>query len=65
MNNQEQPTWRRSSQCANGTCVEVARVDDGYLIRDSKNPSQEPLSFTEDELTVFAAAFASGEFRNE
>jgi len=59
------PTWRRSAQCANGTCVEVAKIDDDYLIRDSKHPEQAPLRFTEDELTVFAAAFSAGEFRSE
>ena len=64
-NSTEQPAWRKSSRCGNTTCVEVAKIDGGYLIRDSKNPGQEPLSFTEDELTVFAAAFAAGEFRFE
>ncbi len=65
MNSTEQPAWRKSSKCGNTTCVEVAKVDGEYLIRDSKNPDQAPLRFTEDELTVFAAAFAAGEFRFE
>jgi uncharacterized protein DUF397 len=65
MNSTEQPAWRRSRGCSNGTCVEIAAVDGGYLIRDSKNPEQAPLRFTEEELTVFAAAFAAGEFRSE
>jgi hypothetical protein len=60
-----EPLWRRSSDCTNGNCVEVARVPGGYLLRDSKNPEQAPLRFTEEELTVFAAAFAAGEFRSE
>jgi hypothetical protein len=64
-NSTEQPAWRRGSRCSNGTCVEVAKVDGDYLIRDSKNPGQAPLRFTEEELTVFAAAFAAGEFRFE
>jgi hypothetical protein len=63
-NSTEQPAWRKSSRCGNTTCVEVAKVDGGYLLRDSKNPDQAPLSFTEEELTVFAAAFAAGEFRS-
>jgi hypothetical protein len=45
--------------------VEIAVVQGGYLVRDGKNPDQEPLRFTEEELTVFAAAFAAGEFRSE
>jgi len=65
MNSTKQPAWRRSSECANGTCVEVAVVQGEYLIRDSKHPEQEPLHFSEDELTVFAKAFAAGEFRPE
>lgn len=65
MNSTEQPAWRRSSGCNNGTCVEVAAVDGEFLIRDSKNPGQEPLRFTEEELAVFAAAFTAGEFRPE
>jgi hypothetical protein len=61
----EQPAWRKSQRCGTATCVEIAAVDGGYLIRDSKNPEQAPLRFTEEELTVFAAAFAAGEFRSE
>jgi len=59
------PTWRKSAQCASGNCVEVAKIDGDYLIRDSRHPEQAPLRFTEDELTVFAAAFTAGEFRSE
>jgi len=59
------PTWRRSTLCSQGNCVEVAKVDGDYLIRDSKHPEQAPLRFTEDELTAFAAAFTAGEFRSE
>lgn len=61
----EQPAWRKSSRCATTSCVEVATVDGGYLIRDSKNPELEPLRFTEEELAAFATAFAAGEFRAE
>ncbi len=65
MNSTERPAWQRSSKCSNGTCVEIAAVQGGYLVRDGKNPDQEPLRFTEEELTVFAAAFTAGEFRSE
>jgi hypothetical protein len=64
-NSTEQPAWRKSSRCGTSTCVEVARVDGEYLIRDSKNPEQQPLRFTEEEVAVFAAAFIAGEFRGE
>ena len=61
----KQPIWRTGSKCGNNSCVEVASVDGEYLIRDSKNPEQAPLRFTEEELAVFAAAFTAGEFRPE
>jgi hypothetical protein len=64
-NSAKPPTWRKSSRCGTNACVEVAKVGDGYLLRDSKRPEQEPLRFTEEELTVFVAAFADGEFRSQ
>jgi hypothetical protein len=65
MNSTDQSAWRKSSRCGNSTCVEIATVDGGYLIRDSKNPDQAPLQFTEEELAVFAASFTAGEFRQQ
>jgi hypothetical protein len=57
------PVWRKSSKCANGTCVEVARVDDNtYLVRDSKQPANPALSFTGEEWTAFVAGVQAGEF---
>jgi Domain of unknown function (DUF397) len=55
--------WVKSSRCASGTCVEVAKVADGYLIRDSKRPEVAPLTFTSDEWTAFVAGVQAGEFR--
>ena len=57
------PAWRKSSRCGNATCVEVAKVDDQYLIRDSKNPDAAALSFTEEEWNAFVAGVTAGEFR--
>lgn len=37
--------WHRSSRCSNATCIEVAKLGDDYLIRDSKNPAAPPLRF--------------------
>ncbi|MEU8815606.1 DUF397 domain-containing protein [Actinoplanes sp. NPDC048796] len=54
--------WRRSSRCTASNCVEVARVDGQYLIRDSKNPQLPPHSFTEDEWLAFAAGVKAGDF---
>ena len=57
------PAWRRSSRCASTTCVEVAKVDDLYLVRDSKNPDATALEFTEAEWEAFVEGVAAGEFR--
>jgi hypothetical protein len=54
--------WRRSSQCGNATCVEVAEVDGHVLVRDSKNPEVTPFSFTREEWTAFVAGVKQGEF---
>jgi Domain of unknown function (DUF397) len=57
------PLWRKSSKCANGTCVEVAKIGDQYLIRDSKSPDAATLAFTEEEWVAFAEGVTAGEFR--
>lgn len=56
------PAWRKSSYCANGTCVEVALVGDDYLVRDSKRPQDPFLSFTREEWTAFVDGVKAGEF---
>ncbi|MBM2618037.1 DUF397 domain-containing protein [Actinoplanes sp. LDG1-06] len=58
----EGPQWRSSSRCSGGTCVEVAKVGDLYLIRDSKNPGAAAHSFTEEEWLAFVAGVKNGEF---
>ena len=62
MNGIESPEWRRSSRCSGGTCVEIAKVNDQVLIRDSKNPQQAALSFTEAEWLAFTAGVKADEF---
>ena len=62
MNTRETPLWIRSSSCSGGSCVEVAKLDGEYLIRDSKNPQQAPLSFTPDEWVAFVRGVNAGEF---
>ena len=59
----QEPNWQRS--CTNGTCIEVAKVDGRFLIRDSKNPGIPPLSFEEAEWTAFADAIKGDRFRFE
>ncbi|MCY1137431.1 DUF397 domain-containing protein [Actinoplanes sp. Pm04-4] len=62
MHDVQAPQWRRGSQCTGGNCIEVAKVGEQYLIRDSKNPERAPHSFTEDEWVAFVQGVNSGEF---
>jgi hypothetical protein len=55
--------WHKSTRCGSNACVEVAKVNDEYLVRDSKNPNAAPLSFTADEWTAFVEGVSAGEFR--
>jgi uncharacterized protein DUF397 len=55
--------WKKSSRCSGNACVEVAKVEDSYLIRDSKRPDSAPLSFTRDEWIAFVQGVHAGEFR--
>jgi hypothetical protein len=32
------PAWKKSSKSAQGNCVEVAKISEAVLVRDSKNP---------------------------
>ena len=57
--------WRRAGRCTSGSCVEVAKAADRYLIRDSKNPEIAPLSFSEDEWNTFVGGVKGDEFRFE
>ena len=60
---EDPPSWYRSTRCASGQCIEVAKAGEQYLIRDSKRPDVAPLSFTEAEWTAFVQGVAAGEFR--
>jgi Domain of unknown function (DUF397) len=42
--------------------VEVARVDGGYAIRDSKDPDGPVLFFTPPEWRAFVSGIAAGDF---
>jgi len=55
--------WQKSTRCGSNACVEVAKVDNEYLVRDSKNPEAAPLTFTADEWTAFVEGVSAGEFR--
>jgi hypothetical protein len=66
--------WRRASNCsdtacvevsrncADSSCVEVAQEHNLVMVRDSKRPEQEPLSFTMEEWAAFRKGVQAGEF---
>ena len=58
-----EPAWRKSSRCGTSTCVEIAKVDGQYLMRDSKHPDQPALIFNQAEWDAFTAGVQAGEFR--
>jgi hypothetical protein len=57
--------WRRSQFCSGGACVEVARSDSAYFVRDSKTAQSPVLSFTEAEWHAFAQGMRAGDFNFE
>jgi hypothetical protein len=61
----EQPRWQRSQQCNGGSCVEIAKVGDRYLVRDGKDPDASPLSFSVDEWYAFVEGVKRDDFRFE
>ena len=54
--------WRRSSRCANNTCVEVATVGGTHLVRDAKDPNGAVLTVDAAGWAAFVSAVKAGEF---
>lgn len=55
--------FKKSSFCHScDCCVEVAISDNIVLVRDSKNPTQKPLTFTKEEWIAFKKGIINGEF---
>jgi len=56
-------TYKKSSLCSSGTCVEVAiEHNDTVSLRDSKDITQTPLTFSADEWTAFIGGVKNNEF---
>ncbi|MEU4238843.1 DUF397 domain-containing protein [Actinoplanes sp. NPDC026619] len=58
----EKLRWRRSSRCANNTCVEIATVGQTYLVRDAKDPDGAVLSVDSAGWAAFVSSVKAGEF---
>jgi len=53
--------WRKSSFSASGDCLEAATRGGAVLIRDSKRPGKENLSFSSSTWQKFTQTVRSGE----
>jgi Domain of unknown function (DUF397) len=57
------PSWRRSTLCGPGGCVEVAPLGKGLVaVRDSKVDEGPVLVYTPDEWIAFVEGVKAGEF---
>lgn len=56
------PIWRKSTVSGLSGCVEVAFIDGGVLIRDSKDPTGPSLRFSNVEWAAFVQAIRQGDF---
>jgi hypothetical protein len=54
--------WRKSTFSEAGDCVEVAPVEDGFLVRDSKARNGPVLEFSSTEWNEFLSAAREGRF---
>jgi hypothetical protein len=54
--------WRRSSFCANSSCVEMAVLEDSVVVRDSKDHQGPVLRFGKSEWTEFLSGVRNGDF---
>jgi predicted secreted Zn-dependent protease len=54
--------WRVSRVCENGACVQVARLDEFVLIRNTNDPEGPVSVFTKDEWRQFLAGAKLGDF---
>ena len=57
-------TWHKSNYSPQGgnSCVEVANLDTGLAVRDSKNPTGPALTFTAAEWAAFTTGVRAGQF---
>jgi Domain of unknown function (DUF397) len=57
-----QAEWCKSTYSQNNGCIEVAFVDDGVAVRNSKDPSGPVLLFLPHEWAAFVRGVRTGEF---
>jgi Domain of unknown function (DUF397) len=63
LDQQQSVTWHKSTYSQNiNECVEVANLNTGRAVRDSKNPTGPALTFTAPEWSAFMTGVRAGEF---
>ena len=63
MNNLDLAVWRKSNRSVDeGNCLEVAALDRGRAVRDSKNPTGPTLRLTTAAWSAFTTGVRTGEF---
>jgi hypothetical protein len=55
-------SWRKASACHQGSCIEVAQINDSIAIRDSKDPDGPILLYSSEEWKTFLSGAKGGEF---
>jgi hypothetical protein len=58
----EDPAWKKATFSGQGSCVEVAFVEECVLVRDSKDRHGAVLRFSPVEWKAFLAGVEAGEF---
>ena len=63
MNDLNLAVWKKSSRSVDqGNCVEVANLDGGRAVRDSKNPTGTVLQLFTTAWSAFTTAIKHGQF---
>jgi hypothetical protein len=55
--------WRKSTRCSTTSCVEVASLENGFAVRDSKNPDGPALTFDAPGWATFVQGIRRGAFQ--
>jgi hypothetical protein len=53
--------WMKSTRCGTAACVEVA-FGDSIMVRDSKAPSNQPLTLSRSVFAEFVGGIKAGDF---
>ena len=63
MNDLNLAAWKKSSRSVDqGNCVEVANLDGGRAVRDTKNPTGTVLQLSTTAWSAFTTAIQDGQF---